>query len=63
MAKNTNYNIIDESWDCNQKAVESSSTRVTNAAKVSMLPCDNIGNITVQFLDRQTSRKNGQSHL
>lgn len=63
MAKNTDYNIIDESWDCNQSAVESSATRITNASKVSMLPCDNTGNITVQFLDRQTSRKNGQSHL
>lgn len=61
MAKNTNYNIIDESWDCNQKAVESSSTRVTNADKISYHEHDEIGAISQRFLNSKQGRKNGQS--
>lgn len=61
MGKNTDYNIIDESWDCNQSAVESSSKRVTNADRVSFHEHDEIGGISQKFLSSKHDRINGQS--
>lgn len=59
MAKNTDYNIIDESWDCNQKAVESSRGRTSNADRIAYHEHDEIGGISEKFLSSKHDRING----
>lgn len=61
MARNTNYNTIDEFFDCNQSAVESAAIRTSVASRVSMEPCDNVGALSERFSQSNTSRKSGQS--
>lgn len=61
MAKNTDYNIIDSSWDCNQKAVEDATARTTNASRVAYNEHDEIGGISQKFLNSKHDRVNGQA--